>query len=130
MWKLCSYGFSGELMRTTKDIIDLIKLAKSLQIYYLKIGSLEVHFENAIQPDQRLPYTPLPFTSYSQPILPNSQDTTELDLSAVVKPLSVLDQFTEEEILYYGTPYFDELQAKKQEHQEKLNKELKERVNG
>lgn len=50
---------------------------------------------------------------------------TELKAEDIVSPLSTLDQFTDEEMLYWASPYFDELQAKKIAHQEALNQEAK-----
>jgi len=44
----------------------------------------------------------------------------ELKADEIVKPISVLDDYTEEEIQYFATPYFDELQEKKRLHQEKI----------
>ncbi len=41
---------------------------------------------------------------------PAQQDLKPED---IVKPLSALDEYSEDEILYWSTPYFDELQAKK-----------------
>ncbi len=37
----------------------------------------------------------------------------DLKAEEIVKPLSALDEYSEDEILYWSTPYFDELQAKK-----------------
>lgn len=41
----------------------------------------------------------------------------------IVKPLSVLDDVSEEEILYFATPYYDELQHKKEAQKQKLAEE-------
>ena len=46
----------------------------------------------------------------------------ELKSEEIMKPLSIFEDFSEEEILFYSTPHFEELQAAK-EHQEKLKKE-------
>jgi hypothetical protein len=37
----------------------------------------------------------------------------ELEAREIIEPLSPFDEIDEEEILYYATPYYDELQAKK-----------------
>ncbi len=42
----------------------------------------------------------------------------------IVKPLSVLDELSNEEMLYWATPYYDELQAAK----ELRNQQLKDGV--
>lgn len=47
----------------------------------------------------------------------------ELKPEEIVKPISVLDEFSEEEIQFYATPYFDELQEKKRLHQEKIKEQ-------
>lgn len=44
----------------------------------------------------------------------------DLKSEEIVKPQSWLDDYTEEELLYYATPYFDELQAKKEAHKKQL----------
>lgn len=41
----------------------------------------------------------------------------------IVTPMSILDEFSEEEILFYATPYFDELQNKKEAQKQKLAEE-------
>lgn len=49
--------------------------------------------------------------------------TSQLNPEDIVKPLSVLDELSEEEIGYWSTPYFDELQAKKELRRQELEKE-------
>ncbi len=41
----------------------------------------------------------------------------------LVKTVSPLDEITAEEMLYFATPYYDELQAKKEAHLKKLKEE-------
>jgi uncharacterized HAD superfamily protein len=43
----------------------------------------------------------------------------EMKAEEIVKPISVLDDLSDEELLYWSTPYYDDLQAKKQSQQEK-----------
>lgn len=45
----------------------------------------------------------------------------ELKPEEIVKPLSPFDGLSDEEILYYATPFFDELQAKKEAQKTKLS---------
>ena len=54
----------------------------------------------------------------------------EMKAEEIVKPLSVLDEYSEEEIKYWATSYFDELQAKKEARskQKQLDDELREAV--
>lgn len=42
------------------------------------------------------------------------ENVPESKAEDIVKPLSVLDQMSDDEILYWSTPYYDELQAKKE----------------
>lgn len=53
------------------------------------------------------------YTLGSSPIVKQTY-VEDLKPEEIVKPLSVLDEYTEEEILYYATGYFDELQEKKE----------------
>ena len=48
-------------------------------------------------------------------MLPPSTDADEKNLKSIYNPEP---EYTEEEILYYATPYFDELQARKKLRQE------------
>ena len=45
----------------------------------------------------------------------------EMDAAELMKPFSPLDELSPEEILMFATPRFDEIQAEKAAHQEKLN---------
>lgn len=47
----------------------------------------------------------------------------ELKAEDIVKPLSVLDEMSPEEILYYAVPHYDEIQAEKEAHKKKLEEE-------
>lgn len=48
----------------------------------------------------------------------------------LMSPLSVLEEYTDEEILYYSTPFFDELQARKtaRSDQQKIDDQLKQEL--
>lgn len=43
----------------------------------------------------------------------------------IIKPMNTLDEMSDEEILYYATPYYDELQTKKKYREEQLKLEEK-----
>lgn len=43
-----------------------------------------------------------------------STEVKELKAEEIINPMSILDDLSEDEILYYSTPYYDELQAKKE----------------
>lgn len=46
---------------------------------------------------------------------PSAADTVEaLDDQELAKALDIMDDLTDDEILYWATPYFDELQAEKE----------------
>jgi hypothetical protein len=45
----------------------------------------------------------------------------EKELEEAFKNLSIFDELSEDEILYYATPYFDELMAQKEERRKKEN---------
>ncbi len=48
------------------------------------------------------------------------EQVADLKPEQIVSPLSALDEYSEEEILMWHSPYFDELQAKKELRQEQL----------
>lgn len=54
-----------------------------------------------------------------------SRETFVPDLKPeeIVKPLSAFDDLSDEEILYYATPYYDEIQGKKEAQKQKLSEE-------
>jgi hypothetical protein len=54
------------------------------------------------------------------------QTVSESKPEDLVKPLSVFDEPTDEEVLYYATPYYDILQENKAE----MAKKKKESING
>ena len=47
----------------------------------------------------------------------------ELEGKDIVAPLSVMDEPSDDEILYYSTPYYDVLQAKKDQRTQQLAEE-------
>ena len=59
--------------------------------------------------------TPAPSPVQVGPIKPKlTQEQIEaIDVKDIVQPLSVFDELDEEDIQYWATPYFDELQEKK-----------------
>lgn len=50
-------------------------------------------------------------------------DVPEQRAEDLIKALSPFDDFSEEEIQYWATPYFDELQHKKEQQKQKLKEE-------
>lgn len=56
----------------------------------------------------------------SKPIRP----LVVIDPTEAYKEESVFDQMTDEEVLFWSTPEYDNIQEKKKKHQEHLNKEV------
>jgi hypothetical protein len=86
---------------TPKQTIALIKEAKALGLKSIKIGEVEVNFEGEKEVHPRT-------------------EVPELKPEDIVKPMSVMDELSTEEQLFYATPYYDELQLKKKLHQEAI----------
>ncbi len=59
---------------------------------------------------------PLPKTSSNEPV-------SEQDANDLVKALSVFDEMTPDEILFWHSPYYDEIQENKKKHEEHLKNE-------
>lgn len=51
-------------------------------------------------------------------------EAQELKAEELVNPPSPFDELSDEEVLYYASPYFDEIQARKQAREEQLKEEL------
>ena len=47
----------------------------------------------------------------------------EPKLEEFYRDLSIFDELTDEEVLYWSSPYFDELQFKKEEHKRKIEEQ-------
>lgn len=92
----------------TKFQMDLINKAKELGLSSIKFGDTELHF--------------------NQSETKSVQNVTVPDLEAkdILAPPSPFDDLTDQDILYWSTPYFEELQAEKTRKQEVA----KEQVNG
>lgn len=57
--------------------------------------------------------------------LPEHEDSIEgLDDDEMLQDLDVLEQFTDEEVLYWATPYYDELQRTKELKEKQLKETL------
>ncbi len=48
---------------------------------------------------------------------------TDEQAKELVKNISVFDEMTEEEVLFYATPYFDTIQENKKKHEEHIKNE-------
>jgi len=93
---------------STDEILRLMDRAKELGLKQFEVEGLKFSFDEGK-------------VGQNPPTIP-------VDISEVYKELPVLDQLTEDEILYWSTPYFGELQAIKEAklnniEEEKLTKE-------
>jgi hypothetical protein len=96
---------------TTEDIFKLLDKCKEVRLEYFKLDTLQIQFP------------PIP-ASIKAPVAEfQPQPIPEKLAEELVKPMSVLDEMSSEEILYYATPYYDELQAQKEAHAQKLAEE-------
>ncbi len=98
---------------TFEEIEKILSRAKELGLTELEHDGLKVKFGTA-------------------PVAPIAQATppTEKEIESAYKPPSVLDDLTEEEILYYAVSHYDEIQRQKAEHKKKLEEEKHGGVNG
>lgn len=86
-------------MRTKEEIFELIKHVKGMGLESVEVDGMVFKIGNKCVP------APLPFVP-------------EMRSEEIVKPMSVLDEYTEEEVLYWATPFFDELQTRKNKSSE------------
>jgi hypothetical protein len=86
---------------TPDELIKVMEKFKELGLSHLKTGEFELGnvSRKTKEPDLK---------------------AEELEADEIVKPLGILDQLSDEEIAYWATPYFDEIQEKKRQHAEKL----------
>jgi hypothetical protein len=90
---------------TAQEIMAVMEKAKELGTQSLEVEGVKISFEKGFRPKADLPMT------------------TEVPLNEVFKGSSVWDEMSDEELLYYATPYYDELQEKKKAHAQKLEEE-------
>lgn len=93
---------------TKDDLIEMIKTAKELGVTRIRTGEFEICFG---EPSEKVA-TPIPEVLIDEKALEKS-----------FKALSQDYELTSEELKYYATPYFDELQAIKEERQAEGAKE-------
>ncbi len=86
---------------TAQDIIAVMTKAKELGVNELKVEGLELRV-NAQSP------------VVVEKISPLKEIPNDLKIEDILAPSSPFDNMSDEELLYYATPYFDELQAKKE----------------
>ncbi len=87
-------------MRPTNEVVALIDNAKAMGILKIEIDGVVYHLD--------------------QPAAPKSNHVPDLTAEEIVNPLSVLDEMDDDEILYWSSPYYEEIQNKKE-----LQKQMK-----
>lgn len=98
------------MARKSKTQIDLetkmalLKQAKEMGLTSVKIGDVEFQLGQAKEAKA-------------------APDAQELKAEQLVNPPNILDQLSDEELLYYATSYFNELQEKKRLAQEAAKQE-------
>lgn len=88
---------------TAQELMELMQKAKDLGMTTIKVEGFEASFAPVIAPQPQ-------FQGYSAP-QPIPED---IKPEEIVTPMSVFDEPTDEEVLYWSTSHYDELQAKKQ----------------
>lgn len=109
---------------TFEQALEFIKVASSSGVREVKWDGIELSFKGrpkvtAAFIEPALTNDPL----FMQNIRNNLENKPEIKEEELVKPMSPFDGMTEEEILYYATPYYDEIQAQKEAHAQKLAEE-------
>jgi hypothetical protein len=93
-----------------EQVVKIIELAQKFQVEEISLDTLKVKFKRDAQP--------------LKTIKTESAIVPDVKPDELVKPLSVLDQMTSDEILYYATPYYDELQAQKEAQAKKMSGDI------
>lgn len=89
---------------TALEIIEVLEKAKALGITHINVEGLEASFGNPIA---------------IEPADPKVEPVPELKAEDIVKPMSVLDDLDDDEILYWSCEYGLEIEATKQRTNEK-----------
>lgn len=92
---------------TLEDITTMIEKAQAAGVDTLEAPGVKIVFKK------------------SQEKLNESISRLVPDMKAdeIFKPMSSLDDLSPEEILYYATPHYDEIQAQKEQHKQQLKEE-------
>jgi hypothetical protein len=87
-----------------KEALKVIRKAKNLGVKEISMEGLSVKFREENVPRETIEYPKKSDLIESEPM--KMQDD--------FKPISPLSDLTPEEILYYATPHYDEIQAEKE----------------
>ena len=92
---------------SAREIVEVMQRAKELGLKHVKMDGFEAFFEDLKRdvPTQ---------------IVPHAEPVTD---ESAFKHMSILDEITEDEVRYWSTPYYDELQAQKELHKKQLEEE-------
>ncbi len=95
-------------MKTKEEIASILAQAKEMGMESVEVDGVK-------------------YTLGAHPVTKQLGFPQELKPEEMVTPLSVLDEYTEEEILYWSSGYFDDLQARKESanKQRAIDDELK-----
>lgn len=122
---------------TKDDIIDLMTKSRDLFVSRIRIGDFEVHFDT--NRDVKEPQIAIHTTGYMQNLGPGNVShavstfpptVKDEKFEDLIKPVSPFDELTEDEIMYWGTAYGDELIAKRKAREEELKQEKMNHKNG
>lgn len=91
---------------SAEEIIQVMRTAKELGLTSFKSADIEFTSQAASAPIVEAPKV--------------SKDVPELKPEDIVNPMSVLDDLDEDEIKYWATPYYDEIQAKKEMQRQQI----------
>jgi len=103
---------------TIEEIIEIIKQGKESGLTYIKLDGLMLKFNMEGHPIEKMG-NPLKAKAVVK------EEVHEMKAEDLIKPPHALDELSPEEILFYATPYYDEIQAQKEAHKKKLEEEDK-----
>ena len=92
-------------MRSREELKEILEQAKEFHVKQVEVDGVK-------------------YTLDSQIGFPKLQAVADLKADEIVSPLPAFEEYTDEEILYWSTDYFDELQAKKKAMQEQKNSDM------
>lgn len=88
------------------DILELMQKAKELGLKHVKLDGFEASFEDL---RREVPTQVIPDATFEE----------------LIAPQSPFDDLSEDEIQYFATPYFDEIQANKAKREQELKEETR-----
>lgn len=120
---------SNQTYMNDSEVISILKECKNVGVKTLEYRGLKVEFHllgkedysphsASAPPDVQAGLHPLPPIDLHS--LHEGDQAVELEAKDLVKPMSILDEMSAEEILFYATPRYDEIQAEKEAHKQSL----------